>query len=946
VRLDAPSAADAEGLLRQPKRIALLAYLVMHAHEGFCRRDQVAARFWPDSDDTRARNSLSQSLHQIRRSLGADVLISRGSAQVGVDSRRLGCDAVDFDALLREGRDEDALALYHGDFMDGLHVPDAAPELDHWMDGVRSRLRSEAAAAAVRLGEHFDATGAHEAAVHHFRRALQINPEDEAAVRRLIRTLASRGDRASAVALYEEHARRLEEIYGLEPGAETRALVASLRSVPTLQAAGDGGPPIEERPDETNESPVHGHGGPRADPIAPPSQPPPPGASRRRFAIAVGAVLLLASLVLSRALPGLGPRSAPPRVVALGVVEGTSTSDSLRGFGDLLATGLARISGLEVVSTDRMEEVRAGLGAVAEGPEGAARVARAAGASELVEARVSHRPGGGLRLDIRRRDLRRGTLRGGTAVEAENPTDLVDLAVEALARDIGAVAVVTRTDGWGASLPAYRLYQEGLRAYYAQDATAARRLFRAALTEDTAFAMAAYYASLLADSPERWDLHALAVRLSEGAPERERLLIRTTYAAHMQDPSSLDLAAELAARYPTEPDGHLQLGRARLWQGDFAGAIAPLRLVIHMDSLGAPAGQLRCRSCDAWELLAMAYRLQDSTAAVERVARERITTQPGAAALIQLAGALEFLDRTGEALDAAGAAEALQPGLDLTDLRTSIYTRVGDFDAVESALRPSLSSGNLETRRGALWGLIISLRHQGRFAEALDAARRYRGDAGEASAALPEAVVRYEMGDAAGAAVLFRAMADAAVTGRSPSLDGRHSAWALVHLATAVAASGDTLGLRVLEDSVRVLGGRSAYGRDRRLHHHVRGLRLRVAGRTEEAAEAFREALFSPVEGYVRTSLELADALDRLGRPAEALAVVRPALRGPVGASGLYATRTEFHALAGRSFEALGQPDSAAVYYRRALAAWEHADPVLHDRVADLRRRLAALPPT
>jgi len=211
------------------------------------------------------------------------------------------------------------------------------------------------------------------------------------------------------------------------------------------------------------------------------------------------------------------------------------------------------------------------------------------------------------------------------------------------------------------------------------------------------------------------------------------------------------------------------------------------------------------------------------------------------------------------------------------------------------------------------------------------------------SAALPEAVVRLEMGDPRGSAALFRAMADAALTGRSPSLDGRARAWALVHVATALAEVGDVEGLRALEDSIRVHGGRSAYGRDRGLHHHARGLRLRLEGRWAEAVAAFREALFSPVEGFVRTNLELARALEKVGRPDEALDVARSALRGPVSASGLYATRTEFQEIAARAFETLGQPDSAAVYHGRVLAAWDRADPVLAPRVAEVRRRRAAL---
>lgn len=948
LRLEYAGTPDPGGLLRQPKKVGLLAYMALRAPDGFLRRDQLLALFWPDSDAARARNSLSQSLHRVRRALGPGVFRSRGAEEIGVDREYLRCDAHAFEALLAEGRRAEALDLYRGDLLDGLHVPDAAPELDQWLDAERARLRSVAVAAAVRLGEEAQRAGDLAAALVHFQRAARLDPGDEAVLRRVLRALAASGNRAAALALFEEHARRQADEYGIEPEAETRSLADHLRraSAPPPDPASLEARPVapDPAPGRSTEAGVDlgdvGADGPLLGGTVPPSSP-----RRRRPhpAVAGAALALVATVFLAWALI---PEPTGPQVVAIGQVETQGAPESAPGIRELLTAGLGRIPAVEVVARERMEEVRARLGTGAGDPDHGATVARAAGASELVEARVTPRRGGGLRMELIRRDIRRGTVRGSYTVEASDPYDLVDLAVEEVARDLGLQASVLRSAGRGASLPAYRLYEEGLRAYHAMDVRGAGRLFRAALAEDTAFAMAAYYASLTADTPERWDLHARAVRLAERSGERERLLIRTTYAANMQDPAVLSLAQELAERYPTDPDGHLQLGQALLWRGDFHAAVLPLRRVLSLDSLEVPGGHPRCRSCDAFDLLGLSYRLQDSVAAAVRLGRERVAAQPESpAAWTQLAAALEFADSTDQALQALRQAEALQPGLDLTHTRTSILTRAGDYEAVEQVLQPLLSSGSVEARSAALWGLVINRRQRGRLEEALTAARVYRALNEGATAALPEAVVRLEMGDAQGSAALFRAMADAAVTGRSPSLDGRARAWALVHVATALAEMGDVEGLGALEDSIRVHGGRSAYGRDRRLHHHVRGLRLRLEGRWEEAVAAFLEARFSPVEGFVRTNLELARALEKVGRPEQALDVARSALRGPVSASGLYATRTEFQEIAARAFEALDRPDSAAVYHGRVLAAWDRADPILARRVAEARRRRAALSP-
>ena len=91
----------------------------------------------------------------------------------------------------------------------------------------------------------------------------------------------------------------------------------------------------------------------------------------------------------------------------------------------------------------------------------------------------------------------------------------------------GTVAHATTTSETG-----YRFYEEGLRAYYQFDMQTARRLMRAALEEDSTFAMAAYYEALLAsrdqltpDGRHVTVARRAALRLAQRAPERERLTI-------------------------------------------------------------------------------------------------------------------------------------------------------------------------------------------------------------------------------------------------------------------------------------------------------------------------------------------------------------------------------------------------------------------------------------
>jgi len=62
-------------------------------------------------------------------------------------------------------------------------------------------------------------------------------------------------------------------------------------------------------------------------------------------------------------------------------------------------------------------------------------------------------------------------------------------------------------------------------------------------------------------------------------------------------------------------------------------------------------------------------------------------------------------------------------------------------------------------------------------------------------------------------------------------------------LADAIAASGDTVRLRAIADTLDMVSRRSYYGRDWKMAHHVRGLIAMRARRHEEAIREFEQAL-------------------------------------------------------------------------------------------------------
>src|SRR5690348_9712656 len=114
VRIHNGDERDLESLLGQPRRVALLAYLALATPRGFHRRDTLLALFWPEHDEAHARNALSQSVHVLRRALGADAIVSRADDELGLEWAGFWCDAIAFEAELDAGHFEAALELYRG----------------------------------------------------------------------------------------------------------------------------------------------------------------------------------------------------------------------------------------------------------------------------------------------------------------------------------------------------------------------------------------------------------------------------------------------------------------------------------------------------------------------------------------------------------------------------------------------------------------------------------------------------------------------------------------------------------------------------------------------------------------------------------------------------------------------------------------------------------------
>ncbi len=151
LRLSASDGRDLSGFNRQPKRMALLAYLAAANPHGLQRRDTLLALFWPEVSATKARASLSQTLYSLRNALGEQAIVTHGDDEVGVSRDVVWCDAQAFEAALDADRPDDALALYRGELLTGFFLSEA-PEFER--AGTRGGRRVGVGRGARRRGGH------------------------------------------------------------------------------------------------------------------------------------------------------------------------------------------------------------------------------------------------------------------------------------------------------------------------------------------------------------------------------------------------------------------------------------------------------------------------------------------------------------------------------------------------------------------------------------------------------------------------------------------------------------------------------------------------------------------------------------------------------------------------------------------------------------------------
>lgn len=214
---------------------ALLAYLAVtrRSHQ----RDALAGLLWGEMPDTAAANNLRQALTNLRKLFDPYLIITRDTVAFDVAAPSfLDVDALQ-DGLQRSAGQpvaqridllRHALALYQGEFLEGISVRDA-PDFEDWALVQRVHLRELALQGWDSLAGLLLETGDYEGAGDAAGRQLAMDPWREEAHRQRMLALARAGRRSAALAQYQICRHILQDEFGVEPSVETTALYDRVR---------------------------------------------------------------------------------------------------------------------------------------------------------------------------------------------------------------------------------------------------------------------------------------------------------------------------------------------------------------------------------------------------------------------------------------------------------------------------------------------------------------------------------------------------------------------------------------------------------------------------------------------------------------------------------------------------------------------------------------------
>lgn len=217
------------------KASALLAYLSLNPKEN--PREVLAALFWPEFDQAHALASLRRALGSLTHSLPQDTLEATRETIRWNETAPAEIDVLELNSGILNVRSHahneattcsecleslaNLSALYRGDFLEGLNLPDCA-DFDDWQYFQREELKREYTWLLEQLATGCAAQADYEEAAAAARRWVSLDRLDAKARLTLVDIYARAGQRSLAQRQYEEFNRLWVEELGQEPDEACR----------------------------------------------------------------------------------------------------------------------------------------------------------------------------------------------------------------------------------------------------------------------------------------------------------------------------------------------------------------------------------------------------------------------------------------------------------------------------------------------------------------------------------------------------------------------------------------------------------------------------------------------------------------------------------------------------------------------------------------------------
>lgn len=220
------------------RAVSLLAYLVLHPRARHTR-EALAELLSPDAPAERVRRNFSDALYRLRSTLGPGWLDVEGETVALRGGPDLWVDVWEFERLAARtdlAALEAAAALYKGDLLPEIY--------DDWILLPRLSLQEKYLSVLETLTTRYEAQSDLPRALSYARQLIAADSLRESAHQSYLRLLGRLKRRAQALAHYEYMRQRFRAELGIEPLAETQALVEAIRREAESAAAA---PPVSER---------------------------------------------------------------------------------------------------------------------------------------------------------------------------------------------------------------------------------------------------------------------------------------------------------------------------------------------------------------------------------------------------------------------------------------------------------------------------------------------------------------------------------------------------------------------------------------------------------------------------------------------------------------------------------------------------------------------------